>query len=150
MAFESEQRDHHAEIITVGHRVKLGLWTWVAGGVTEKDVDLARAIDAVSSGQERGGGGTQVVDRSGRKLPELRGLCRTRLQRQDQRGRGAAQRVAYHARSHHLWGPHDALPSCGCWLEAMRTERRFASSGDGRCTTSPPSAADTASAASSR
>ena len=46
IAFEAEQRDHHPEITNVYDRVTIKLWTHVAGGVTEKDFDLARAIEA--------------------------------------------------------------------------------------------------------
>ena len=47
VAFEAEQRDHHPEIWNVYNRVKLTLATHDAGGVTAKDFDLARAIDAL-------------------------------------------------------------------------------------------------------
>ena len=49
VAFEAEQRDHHPEIVNVYKRVKLTLSTHDAGGVTEKDFDLATAIEAVGS-----------------------------------------------------------------------------------------------------
>jgi 4a-hydroxytetrahydrobiopterin dehydratase len=49
MAFEAEQRDHHAEIHNVWARVDLVLRTHDAGHrVTAKDVELARAIEAFS------------------------------------------------------------------------------------------------------
>lgn len=48
LAFEAEQRDHHPEIFNVYDRVTITLTTHDAGGVTEKDFDLATAIDAVA------------------------------------------------------------------------------------------------------
>ena len=45
VAFEAEQRDHHPEIWNVYDRVRLTLWTHDAGGVTAKDVELARVIN---------------------------------------------------------------------------------------------------------
>lgn len=48
VAFEAEQRDHHPEITNVYDRVTLVLRTHDAGNrVTEKDLDLARAIQAL-------------------------------------------------------------------------------------------------------
>ncbi len=44
VAFEAEQRNHHPEVFNVYDRVKLTLTTHDAGGVTEQDFDLARAI----------------------------------------------------------------------------------------------------------
>jgi len=48
LAFEAEQRDHHPELANVYNRVTIRLTTHDAGGVTEKDIELARAIDGVS------------------------------------------------------------------------------------------------------
>jgi 4a-hydroxytetrahydrobiopterin dehydratase len=49
VAFEAEQRDHHAEIRNVYATVELALHTHDAGNeVTAADVELARAIEAVS------------------------------------------------------------------------------------------------------
>jgi 4a-hydroxytetrahydrobiopterin dehydratase len=48
VAFEAEQRDHHPEILNVYNRVKLTLSTHDAGGVTEKDFDLARAVQGLA------------------------------------------------------------------------------------------------------
>ena len=45
VAFEAEQRDHHPEIWNVYNRVRLTLSTHDAGGVTEKDFELARAVE---------------------------------------------------------------------------------------------------------
>jgi 4a-hydroxytetrahydrobiopterin dehydratase len=48
ISFEAEQRDHHPELANVYNRVTIRLSTHDAGGVTEKDFDLARAIDAIN------------------------------------------------------------------------------------------------------
>ena len=48
ISFEAEQRDHHPELTNVYNRVTIALSTHDAGGVTEKDFDLARAINAVA------------------------------------------------------------------------------------------------------
>jgi 4a-hydroxytetrahydrobiopterin dehydratase len=48
IAFEAEQRDHHPELSNVYNRVTVRLSTHDAGGITEKDFDLARAIEAVN------------------------------------------------------------------------------------------------------
>lgn len=46
VGFEAEQRDHHPEIRNVYNRVWLALTTHDAGDrVTQKDLDLARAIE---------------------------------------------------------------------------------------------------------
>lgn len=46
VAFEAEQRDHHPVIENVYNKVTLTLWTHSEGGVTDKDLDLARAIES--------------------------------------------------------------------------------------------------------
>lgn len=48
IAFEAEQRDHHPELTNVYNRVTIALSTHDAGGVTEKDFELARAINAIA------------------------------------------------------------------------------------------------------
>lgn len=49
LSFEAEQRDHHAEIRNVYATVELVLRTHDAGNaVTEKDLELARAIESFS------------------------------------------------------------------------------------------------------
>jgi 4a-hydroxytetrahydrobiopterin dehydratase len=48
IAFEAEQRDHHPDLRNVYNRVTIRLSTHDAGGVTEKDLELARAIDGIS------------------------------------------------------------------------------------------------------
>jgi 4a-hydroxytetrahydrobiopterin dehydratase len=50
VGFEAEQRDHHPEISNVYNRVTLRLWTHTENGITDKDFDLARAIDALGQG----------------------------------------------------------------------------------------------------
>jgi 4a-hydroxytetrahydrobiopterin dehydratase len=48
VAFEAEQRNHHPEIFNVYKTVELALTTHDAGDkVTDKDVELAAAIDAL-------------------------------------------------------------------------------------------------------
>ncbi len=48
LGFEAEQRDHHPNLTNVYNRVELALTTHDAGNrVTDKDVDLARAIQAL-------------------------------------------------------------------------------------------------------
>ena len=45
LSFEAEERNHHPELTNVYNKVTLRLSTHDAGGkVTQKDVDLARAI----------------------------------------------------------------------------------------------------------
>ncbi|MGH2586006.1 MAG: 4a-hydroxytetrahydrobiopterin dehydratase [Dehalococcoidia bacterium] len=48
IAFEAEQRDHHPDLANVYNRVTIRLSTHDAGGITEKDFDLARAIDRIT------------------------------------------------------------------------------------------------------
>jgi 4a-hydroxytetrahydrobiopterin dehydratase len=48
ISFEAEQRDHHPELANVYNRVTVRLSTHDAGGITEKDFDLAAAIDAIN------------------------------------------------------------------------------------------------------
>jgi 4a-hydroxytetrahydrobiopterin dehydratase len=48
ISFEAEQRDHHPELANVYNRVTVRLSTHDVGGITEKDFDLARAIDAIN------------------------------------------------------------------------------------------------------
>lgn len=50
--FEAEARDHHPEWTNVYNRVAIRLNTHSAGGrVTAKDVELAKAIEAVAAGR---------------------------------------------------------------------------------------------------
>jgi 4a-hydroxytetrahydrobiopterin dehydratase len=47
VAILQEKADHHAETWGVYNRVRLTLSTHDAGGITQKDVDLAKEIDAL-------------------------------------------------------------------------------------------------------
>jgi len=47
VAILQEKADHHAETWGVYNTVRLTLSTHDAGGITQKDVDLAREIDAL-------------------------------------------------------------------------------------------------------
>ena len=50
ISYEAEAADHHPEIVNCYNRVEIGLNTHDAGGkVTQKDIDLARAIEKLSS-----------------------------------------------------------------------------------------------------
>ena len=50
VSYESEGRNHHPEIFNCYSRVEIGLNTHDAGGkVTQKDIDLARAIEKLSA-----------------------------------------------------------------------------------------------------
>ena len=49
VALEAERRDHHPEWFNVYNRVKIELTTHDAGGITEKDLALAAAIDRLAS-----------------------------------------------------------------------------------------------------
>ncbi|ARJ64847.1 4a-hydroxytetrahydrobiopterin dehydratase [Magnetospirillum sp. ME-1] len=48
VALAAEKMDHHPEWFNVWNRVDITLATHDAGGVTRKDIDLARAIDAAA------------------------------------------------------------------------------------------------------
>ena len=49
-SYEAEAADHHPEIFNCYSRVEIGLNTHDAGGkVTQKDIDLARAIEKLST-----------------------------------------------------------------------------------------------------
>ena len=47
VAFAAEKRDHHPDWSNVYDRVTIRLSTHDAGGVTEKDLELAAEIDAI-------------------------------------------------------------------------------------------------------
>ena len=50
ISYEAEAADHHPEIFNCYNRVEIGLNTHDAGvKVTEKDIDLARAIEKLST-----------------------------------------------------------------------------------------------------
>ncbi|MEM8634146.1 MAG: 4a-hydroxytetrahydrobiopterin dehydratase [Pseudomonadota bacterium] len=48
-ALKAEQMDHHPEWFNVYNRVEVTLTTHDAGGVTEKDVELAQFMDGLAS-----------------------------------------------------------------------------------------------------
>ena len=48
VALEAEKADHHPEWSNVWNRVDIALTTHSAGGLTEKDVALARKIEAIA------------------------------------------------------------------------------------------------------
>ena len=50
VALLAEQRDHHPEWSNVYNRVSITLTTHDAGGLSERDVGLAQAIDAIMPG----------------------------------------------------------------------------------------------------
>ncbi len=52
IALEAEKMDHHPEWFNVYNRVEIVLATHDADGVTERDVGLARFIDAVAPERE--------------------------------------------------------------------------------------------------
>ncbi|CUW37332.1 putative pterin-4-alpha-carbinolamine dehydratase [Magnetospirillum sp. XM-1] len=54
VALAAEKMNHHPEWFNVWNRVDITLSTHDAGGVTRKDIDLARAIDAAAGGAKPG------------------------------------------------------------------------------------------------
>jgi 4a-hydroxytetrahydrobiopterin dehydratase len=51
VAAEAERRDHHPDVCVTGYRtVTFRLTSHSAGGITRRDLDLARAIDALAAG----------------------------------------------------------------------------------------------------
>jgi 4a-hydroxytetrahydrobiopterin dehydratase len=49
VAVASEKANHHPDIDIRWRRVRFSLSTHDAGGVTEKDLDLARTIDSIAA-----------------------------------------------------------------------------------------------------
>jgi 4a-hydroxytetrahydrobiopterin dehydratase len=50
VALEAEKQDHHPDWSNVWNRVAIALWTHDAGGITQRDVDLARHIARAAGG----------------------------------------------------------------------------------------------------
>jgi len=50
VAIQAEKSDHHPEWSNVWNRVDIVLTTHDAGGVTQRDIDLAQFIDAAADG----------------------------------------------------------------------------------------------------
>ena len=48
VALHAEKADHHPEFTSVWNRVDFRLTSHDSGGVTERDLELARAIDALA------------------------------------------------------------------------------------------------------
>lgn len=55
VALLAEKHDHHPEWSNVWNRVEIVLTTHDAGGLSARDVALARAIDAIAPGDGPGG-----------------------------------------------------------------------------------------------
>ena len=53
VGLEAERMNHHPELRNVYDRVWIALTSHDAGGVTERDLDLARRIDAIAGGGAR-------------------------------------------------------------------------------------------------
>ncbi len=49
VAFEAEAEAHHPNWENVYNQVKIALQTHDAGGITQKDIDLAQKIDAIAT-----------------------------------------------------------------------------------------------------
>jgi 4a-hydroxytetrahydrobiopterin dehydratase len=52
VAMHAEKIDHHPEFTSVWNRVDFRLTTHDADGVTQRDIDLATAIDALGRGRQ--------------------------------------------------------------------------------------------------
>jgi len=51
VAAEADRRDHHPDLCVTGYRtVTFRLTTHSASGITQRDLDLARAIDELAAG----------------------------------------------------------------------------------------------------
>ncbi len=53
VALIAEKMDHHPEIFNVYNRVELVLSTHDAGGLSERDLRLARAVDGIAPERDR-------------------------------------------------------------------------------------------------
>lgn len=49
LAFEAEAVDHHPDFVLEYRRLTVRFWTHTAGGVTQKDLDAARATDRLAA-----------------------------------------------------------------------------------------------------
>jgi 4a-hydroxytetrahydrobiopterin dehydratase len=56
VALSAEKADHHPEWSNVWNRVDIFLTTHSAGGLTEKDIAMAKSIDALAGQLALGGG----------------------------------------------------------------------------------------------
>jgi 4a-hydroxytetrahydrobiopterin dehydratase len=50
VAIAAEKLDHHPDWSNAWNRVAIALWTHDAGGITQRDVELARKIEAAAQG----------------------------------------------------------------------------------------------------
>lgn len=53
IALLAEKMDHHPELFNVYNRVEIVLSTHDAGGLSERDIKLARAIDEIAPDRDR-------------------------------------------------------------------------------------------------
>ena len=53
VALEAEKLDHHPDWSNAWNRVAISLWTHDAGGITQRDLALARKIEAAAAGTFR-------------------------------------------------------------------------------------------------
>jgi 4a-hydroxytetrahydrobiopterin dehydratase len=53
VALAAEKLDHHPDWSNVWNRVAIALWTHDAGGITRRDVELAKKIEAAAAGMTR-------------------------------------------------------------------------------------------------
>ena len=53
IALMAEKMDHHPEVFNVYNRVEIVLSTHDAGGLSQFDIDLARAIDEIAPERDR-------------------------------------------------------------------------------------------------
>ena len=51
VALHAEKVDHHPEIANVRNKVDLRLTSHDSGGITERDIELAKAINRIDSGR---------------------------------------------------------------------------------------------------
>jgi 4a-hydroxytetrahydrobiopterin dehydratase len=51
VAMLADQQDHHPECLSLYTHIRIRLWTHDAGGLTHKDMTLAKAIDALLTGE---------------------------------------------------------------------------------------------------